>query len=43
MQLKPGLNEGEPLKRKRKEATQEQLDNPFHGVKLKQILEYFYE
>lgn len=28
-----------PTKRVRKKATQEQLDNPFHGVKLAQILE----
>ena len=32
-------NEVKPAKRKRKPATQEQLNNPFHGVKLKQILE----
>jgi len=28
-----------PAKRVRKQATQEQLDNPFHGVKLVQVLE----
>lgn len=33
------LNENKPARRKRRQATQEQLDNPFHGVKLVQILE----
>ncbi len=33
------LNEKEPAKRKRRQATEEQLSNPFHGVKLVQVLE----
>jgi hypothetical protein len=33
------LNEENPSRRKRRQATQEQLDNPFHGVKLVQVLE----
>ena len=33
------LNEAKPEKRKRKEATAEQLSNPLHGVKLVEILE----
>ncbi|WP_087519583.1 VF530 family DNA-binding protein [Polaribacter sp. SA4-12] len=33
------LAEEKPAKRKRKEATEEQLKNPFHGVKLVQVLE----
>ncbi|MEX6627322.1 VF530 family protein [Tenacibaculum salmonis] len=31
--------EEKPVKRKRRQATQEQLNNPLHGVKLAQILE----
>ena len=33
------LNEKSPSRRNRKQATQEQLNNPLHGVKLAQILE----
>ncbi|MGY8928501.1 MAG: VF530 family protein [Flavobacteriales bacterium] len=33
------LNEENPSRRKRKQATEEQLNNPLHGVKLAQILE----
>ena len=36
---KSEINDEKPVKRKRRPATQEQLDNPFHGIKLKQILE----
>jgi len=32
-------NEEKPAKRKRRQATEEQLNNPFHGVKLVQVLE----
>ncbi len=32
-------SEKKPTKRIRRQATQEQLDNPFHGVKLVQVLE----
>lgn len=32
-------NEEKPVKRKRRQATEEQLNNPFHGVKLVQVLE----
>ena len=39
MELKLGMGEEKPVKRKRRQATQEQLDNPFHGVKLVQVLE----
>lgn len=38
-ELKTEISVEEPVKRKRRPATQEQLDNPFHGVKLKQIVE----
>jgi len=38
-ETKPHTNEDKPSKRVRKQATQEQLDNPFHGVKLVQVLE----
>ncbi|WP_083477207.1 VF530 family DNA-binding protein [Lacinutrix algicola] len=38
-ELQPTANESQPTKRIRRQATQEQLDNPFHGVKLKQVLE----
>ena len=38
-ETKPNTNKSEPTKRIRRQATQEQLDNPFHGVKLKQVLE----
>lgn len=37
------LNEEKPTKRKRRQATKEQLNNPFHGVKLVQILERLVE
>lgn len=37
------LNEEKPAKRKRRQATEEQLNNPFHGVKLVQILERLVE
>ena len=33
------LNEKKPTKRIRKQASEEQLNNPFHGVKLVQVLE----
>ena len=33
------LNEANPTRKKRKQATEKQLSNPFHGVKLVQILE----
>ena len=33
------LNEENPSRRKRKQATEEQLNNPLHGVKLAEILE----
>ncbi len=33
------LNEEKPARRNRKQATEEQLNNPLHGVKLAQILE----
>ena len=33
------LTEEKPAKRKRRKATEEQLNNPFHGVKLVQVLE----
>lgn len=33
------LNAANPSRKKRKQATQEQLNNPLHGVKLAQILE----
>ena len=33
------LNKEKPSKRERKKATEEQLSNPFHGVKLVQVLE----
>jgi hypothetical protein len=33
------LNEENPSRIKRKQATEEQLNNPLHGVKLAQILE----
>ena len=33
------LSEEKPAKRKRRQATEEQLNNPFHGVKLVQVLE----
>ena len=33
------INDEKPVKRVKKQATAEQLSNPFHGVKLVQILE----
>lgn len=36
-------DEKTPKKRVRKQATQEQLDHPLHGVKLKQLLESLVE
>lgn len=33
------LDEVKPVKRERRPATEEQLENPFHGVKLVQVLE----
>ena len=33
------LNEKKPARRKRRQATEEELSNPLHGVKLAQILE----
>ena len=37
------LNEEKPARKKRRQATEEQLNNPFHGVKLVQILERLVE
>ena len=37
------LNEEKTAKRKRRQATEEQLNNPFHGVKLVQVLERLVE
>jgi len=37
------LNEKRPARRNRKQATEEQLKNPLHGVKLAQILEHLVE
>ena len=37
------LNETRPARRNRRQATQEQLNNPLHGVKLAQILERLVE
>jgi hypothetical protein len=37
------VNEAKPAKRKRKEATADQLSNPLHGVKLVEILESIVE
>ncbi len=37
------LNAVDPSRKKRKQATQEQLNNPLHGVKLVQILERLVE
>tara|TARA_B110001454_G_C12683625_1_gene419217 strand:+ start:1095 stop:1457 length:363 start_codon:yes stop_codon:yes gene_type:complete len=33
------MTEEKPVKRKKRQATEEQLKNPFHGVKLVQVLE----
>lgn len=38
-QEKEEVSEVKPAKRKRRQATEEQLNNPFHGVKLVQVLE----
>lgn len=35
----PQTNEEKPTKQKKRQATEEQLNNPFHGVKLVQVLE----
>ena len=37
------LNEERPARRNRRQATEEQLNNPLHGVKLAQILERLVE
>ena len=37
------LNEEKPSRRNRNQATEEQLNNPLHGVKLAQILERLVE
>lgn len=37
------LNEEKPARRNRKQATEEQLNNPLHGIKLAQILERLVE
>lgn len=37
------LNEKKPARRERRQATEEELNNPLHGVKLKQILERLVE
>ncbi|NPD45688.1 MULTISPECIES: VF530 family DNA-binding protein [unclassified Lentimicrobium] len=46
-ELKPKTNEDlnakRPARRKRRQATEEQLANPLHGVKLAQILESLVE
>ncbi len=33
------LNAADPSRKKRRQATEEQLNNPFHGLKLKELLE----
>ncbi|WP_139959322.1 VF530 family protein [Flavicella sediminum] len=33
------LNAANPTRKKRRQATEEELNNPFHGVKLVQVLE----
>lgn len=33
------LNEEDPSRKNRRQATEEELNNPFHGVKLAQVLE----
>lgn len=38
-ELQPMTTENNKTKRIRKQATEAQLSNPFHGVKLKQVLE----
>jgi len=37
------LNEERPARRNRRQATEEQLNNPLHGVKLAQVLERLVE
>lgn len=37
------LNENKPAREKRRQATEEELNNPLHGVKLRQILERLVE
>ena len=37
------LNEEQPARRSRRQATEKQLNNPLHGVKLAQILERLVE
>lgn len=37
------LNEAKPARKKRRQATEEELNNPLHGVKLKAILERLVE
>ncbi len=37
------LNKEKPVKRNKRQATEEQLNNPLHGVKLAQILERLVE
>ena len=37
------LNEEKPTRRNRRQATEEQVNNPLHGVKLAQILERLVE
>ena len=39
LQTNKELAEEKPAKRKKRKATEEQLNNPFHGVKLVQVLE----
>jgi hypothetical protein len=39
LQTNQELKVEKPTKRKRRQATEEQLKNPFHGVKLVQVLE----
>lgn len=38
-EIKPLENEEKPTKRIRRQPTEEELNNPFHGVKLREILE----
>ncbi len=39
-EFKRKTNEEKPARRNRRQATEEQLNNPLHGVKLAQILEH---
>jgi hypothetical protein len=37
--FKPEMNEEKPVKKIKRQATQEELDHPLHGVKLAELLE----